>query len=88
MDIDFLPGQQAAGFDNIAGIGSRATCCVHQARISIHTEVPLLASPALVHLFTMHLFLFLVNASAALRVASTVVPVCGIAAQCVAVANS
>jgi len=55
MDIDFLPGQQAAGFDNIAGIGSRATCCVHQARISIHAEVPLLAFPALVHLFTMHL---------------------------------
>ena len=55
MDIDFLPGQQAAGLDNLTDIGNRATCCVHQARISIHAEVPPAASPALVHLSTMHL---------------------------------
>ncbi|ACY34661.1 hypothetical protein CtCNB1_3915 [Comamonas thiooxydans] len=55
MDIDFLPGQQAAGLDNLTDIGNRVTCCVHQARISIHAKVPLVASPALVHLFTMHL---------------------------------
>ncbi|WP_139032051.1 hypothetical protein [Comamonas thiooxydans] len=79
MDIDFLPGLQAAGLDNIAGLAAVPPAVCSRPESASMPKYHCLPLPLWCISSPCTLFLFLVNVSAALQVASTLVPACGIA---------